>query len=166
MQKNTKSEDSWAVYNFKIVWGGRKNRYAAFVMSAPTLQLYNFTSLLLFVQHLQEKVGYFPFLFACAWSSVSIKLRTWSACGPNWWHGPHLGRISFKRPHFAHFSSTGCWVGLDLSFLPPSSHLQIYWLKALSTFTVIFSESPNLQGSNSSQWQYKQQVEQRCRSWE
>ena len=25
VQKNTKSEDSWAVYNFKIIWGGRKN---------------------------------------------------------------------------------------------------------------------------------------------
>ena len=30
----------------------------------------------------------------------SPQLRTWSACGPNWWNGPHLGRISHKRSHF------------------------------------------------------------------
>ena len=30
----------------------------------------------------------------------SPQLRTWSACGPNWWNGPHLGRISLKRSHF------------------------------------------------------------------
>jgi len=30
----------------------------------------------------------------------SPQLRTWSACGPNWWNSPHLGRISIKRSHF------------------------------------------------------------------
>ena len=29
-----------------------------------------------------------------------LQLQTWAACGPNWWNGAHLGRISLKRPHF------------------------------------------------------------------
>ena len=33
----------------------------------------------------------------------SPQLRTWSACGPNWWIGPHLRRISYKRPHFPNY---------------------------------------------------------------
>ena len=40
--------------------------------------------------------------------------------------------------------SSEWWAGLDLNLLPPRARLQIYRLKALSTFTVIFSESSNL----------------------
>ena len=40
----------------------------------------------------------------CTMYDPLFPLRIWSAFGPNWWSGLHLGRISHKRSYFLHWS--------------------------------------------------------------